>query len=648
MLKKLQHRLINEYLPLIFTKLRKTSYLPKRAVFTIDILFVAVSFFLSCYIRYFFLHDHTAFNYFYIDLLLYVVITGVLFIIFNTSAEFIRFTSFHNILRLFLSLFFSTAIMFLLFKIFSELFHYTVYTKVSFIVTFLMSSCAILSFRMAIQLLYEYATSLTGEKKKIPLLIYGIDAVHIGMAKVIQTNENLPYSLMGLISPKPLSYRPRIADYKVYSLEDVFDKLIPLKGIRTVLIRTEELELEERKALLRKFSEHKVELLSAPPPESMNGIRKIRNVNIEDLLGRNPIKINMDSIGKHLKGKTILITGAAGSIGSEIVRQLCQFKVDTLLLCDIAESPLHQLSLDMKDNAGQIRFIPLIANVRNKKRMEDIFEKYKPHYIYHAAAYKHVPLMELYPVEAALTNVMGTKVIADLAVAHHAECFVMVSTDKAVKPGNVMGASKRIAEIYINSLSNYLKKTKIQGSKTRFITTRFGNVLGSNGSVVPLFMKQIAEGGPVTLTHPDINRYFMTIPEACSLVLEAGNFGKGGELFIFDMGKPVKIMDMAEEMIRLSGLVPYKDIQIKITGLRPGEKLNEELFYDKEKVKPTDNSKITISRVREYDYDQVTELLSKLHDAISAMSENEVVKIMKEIVPEYISENSEFEALDKK
>jgi len=648
MLNKLQQRFVNDYLLFVFEKLKKTPYLPKRVVFIIDIFFVAVSFSLSCYIRFAFLNDRLAFNYFNIDLLPCIAVTGIFFLIFNTSSEFIRFSSFRNILRIFLSLFLSFVFLLLLFRSKPNLFYYSVYVKVGLIISFLLSACSILFFRMTIYLLYDYAAGPLGKKKKIPLLIYGIDYVHIGMAKMIQTNDNLPYTIAGFISSKRVAYCHRIANCRVYSPEDVFNKLIPLKGIKTVLMRTEELQTEEIKTLLLKFSEYKIELLSAPSIKTLKEIREIHKVNIEDLLGRNSIKINMNSIGRNLKGKTILITGAAGSIGSEIVRQLCHFELNTLLLCDIAESPLHQLYLDIKDKAGQIRCIPLIADVRNKKRMEYIFDKYRPHCVYHAAAYKHVPLMEMYPNEAVLTNVIGTKLIADLAVYYNAECFVMISTDKAVNPSNVMGASKRIAEIYIQSLSTYLKKKKTTEHKASFITTRFGNVLGSNGSVVPLFIKQIEEGGPITVTHPDINRYFMTIPEACSLVLEAGNFGKGGELFIFDMGEPVKIKDMAEEMIRLSGLEPYKDIDITITGLRPGEKLHEELLYENEKAKPTYHKKIMISNIREYDYNWVIDRLDKLLYVTKLNDENEIVKVMKEIVPEFISENSKFEVIDKR
>jgi FlaA1/EpsC-like NDP-sugar epimerase len=366
-------------------------------------------------------------------------------------------------------------------------------------------------------------------------------------------------------------------------------------------------------------------------------IKQLNRVSIEDLLGRAPIQIDTELIRERLKGKTVLITGAAGSIGSEIVRQLCLYETELLLLCDIAESPLHQLCLDMEDNFPDIKFCSLIADVRNYDKMKWIFNEYKPQYIYHAAAYKHVPMMEHDPCEAVLTNVLGTKNTADLAVIFQSECFVMISTDKAVNPANIMGASKRLAEIYIQSLS----------SQTRFIVTRFGNVLGSNGSVIPRFTEQIKRGGPVTITHPDIIRFFMTIPEACRLVLEAGNMGKGGEVFLFDMGKPIRIKDMAEKMIRLSGLEPYKDIEIKVTGLRPGEKLHEELLYDTETVKGTSNEKIKIGTISHYDYEQILSDLIDLFEIAKHYDKSGVVKKMKEIIPEFISNNSIYSNLDK-
>jgi FlaA1/EpsC-like NDP-sugar epimerase len=365
----------------------------------------------------------------------------------------------------------------------------------------------------------------------------------------------------------------------------------------------------------------------------------------ENVLKQNPIEIDIGSISKNLEGKTLLITGAAGSIGSEIVRQVSKFNIGLLLICDIAESPLYEISMELNDQYPHIKYRPIIANIRDQERMKHLFDKYKPDLIYHAAAYKHVPLMESHPCEAALTNVLGTKNIADLADEYNAEAFVMISTDKAVNPSSVMGASKRIAEIYVQSLFNKLKKEK--GDKaTRFITTRFGNVLGSSGSVIPRFERQIKNGGPVTVTHPEINRYFMSIPDACSLVLEAGNFGKGGELFIFDMGGPLNIKCLAEEMIRLAGLKPYEEIDIVFTELRPGEKMYEELLYDKETVTPTHHPKILTGSVKEYDYEKVTTSLSELLKAAINYQSREVVKLMKEIVPEYISLNSKYSEFD--
>ena len=368
-------------------------------------------------------------------------------------------------------------------------------------------------------------------------------------------------------------------------------------------------------------------------------------VHIEDLLGRVPIQTDIESIGNNLKGKTVLITGAAGSIGSEIVRQLCRFDVELLLLCDFAETPLHLLSLELDDNYPNVKKKLLLANIRNYERLKSIFEKHKPQYIYHAAAYKHVPMMEQQPSEAILTNVFGTKNLADLAIDHQAECFVMISTDKAVNPSSVMGASKRIAEIYIQYLVNNLFK-KTNNPNIRFITTRFGNVLGSHGSIIPIFINQIEAGGPVTVTHPEIYRYFMTISEACNLVLEASNLGKGGEIFTFDMGEPIKIKDIAESMIRLSGLTPYEDIDIVYTELRPGEKLFEELLYDKEEILPTSHEKIMISKLTENNYEEILPLLSHLINTAKYDNNFEIVKLMKEIAPEYISQNSIYNQLD--
>ena len=371
----------------------------------------------------------------------------------------------------------------------------------------------------------------------------------------------------------------------------------------------------------------------------------VHDIRIEDLLGREPIRTENPAIRNVIKGQTVMITGAAGSIGSEIVRQVAQLDASDIVLLDQAETPMHEMQLELESTFPDMKIHLFIGDVANKARMEHAFQKYRPRYVFHAAAYKHVPMMERNPAEAVLTNVFGTKNIADMSVKYGVEKFVMISTDKAVNPTNVMGASKRIAEIYVQSLFFHNRKQSDRPG-TQFITTRFGNVLGSNGSVIPLFRKQIEHGGPVTITHRDIIRYFMTIPEACSLVLEAGCMGKGGEIFIFDMGQPVKIWDLATRMISLSGLRPGEDIQIIETGLRPGEKLYEELLNEKEHTLATHHKKIMIARVRIYDYKDVIEHLEQLHKSLEAGHAHDIVAQMKHMVPEYKSNNSQWQKVD--
>ena len=372
---------------------------------------------------------------------------------------------------------------------------------------------------------------------------------------------------------------------------------------------------------------------------------KVESIRIEDLLGRKPIDTHNPAVSDSVRDRTVMITGAAGSIGSEITRQIAGMKPGRIVLVDQAETPMHELQLELERSFPNVRIKLCIADIANEIRMKGIFDRYRPQIVYHAAAYKHVPMMERNPVEAVQTNVFGTKLLADLSMRYGVECFVMISTDKAVNPTNIMGASKRIAEIYVQSLAMSIKGQ--QRNNTRFITTRFGNVLGSNGSVIPLFRRQIAEGGPVTVTHHDIIRYFMTIPEACKLVLEAGCMAEGGEIFIFDMGKPIRIYDLATRMIQLAGLKPGKDIEIVETGLRPGEKLYEELLNDHERTLPTHHSKIMIAKVRTYDYAEVCEHLSELHDNLVRDVEHDIVASMKRIVPEYKSQNSAFMAIDR-
>jgi FlaA1/EpsC-like NDP-sugar epimerase len=392
--------------------------------------------------------------------------------------------------------------------------------------------------------------------------------------------------------------------------------------------------------------EYNVTPLIVPPVENwINNklhIQDIKHIKIEDLLHRDPIRLHLEKIKSELAGKVILVTGAAGSIGSEMVRQIINFEPHKLVVLDQAESPLVDLELEILENHPYANLYPVVADICDSVNLDRIFQEHRPQVVFHAAAYKHVPMMERHPEQAVKVNVLGTKNVADMSVAYKAEKFVMISTDKAVNPTNVMGASKRIAEIYIQALND-----AISNSVTRFVTTRFGNVLGSNGSVVPRFKKQIEEGGPITVTHPDITRYFMTIPEACQLVLEAGTMGKGGEVFLFDMGEPVKIIDLAKKMIKLYGLKPYKDIKIEFTGLRPGEKLYEELLNNKENTLPTHHPKIMIAKVSTSSYDHVSSQFGQLVRALDQNDDFLLVEKMKQMVPEFISNCSKYEALDK-
>ena len=458
------------------------------------------------------------------------------------------------------------------------------------------------------------------------------------------------YSIIGFIRFGALKKSMRIAELPVYQIENLDDlyRLIPRNNLDGILFPNIKTAQQERDRLVRYCEQALLKTLVVPEMEEIRDgqmKRSIREVRIEDLLGREEIRINLTEIGNLLEGKTILVTGAAGSIGSEICRQLAHFPIKRLICFDAAETPMHNLRLELEERFERLDFVPVIGDVRSPERVDYVFRNWHPQVVFHAAAYKHVPLMEENPCEAVRTNVFGTRVMADASVAYGVEKFVMISTDKAVNPTNIMGCSKRLAEIYVQSLSMALQRGKMRGN-TRFITTRFGNVLGSNGSVIPRFREQIAKGGPVTVTHPDIIRYFMTIPEACRLVLEAGTMGNGGEIFIFDMGEPVKIADLAKRMIELSGLRVDKDIEIKYTGLRPGEKLYEELLSNKENTKETPHEKIRVARVREYAYPEVVEHVDKLVELSLRVEILPMVREMKAFVPEFKSKNSRFESLD--
>lgn len=515
-----------------------------------------------------------------------------------------------------------------------------------FFITFVL----LLSFRILILNVYNIILLSTYSKKK-NILIYGIGEDSVVLAQGNTKVYMLDYVVRGFIVIDRRKKKYRIAGYSVYSAEteEELKKLMLSHNVDGILFPNMQLVQREKERLIRFCESLNLRVLVVPNMEEMKeGMihRSIRRINIEDLLGREEIQINMKEIGALLEDKAVMVTGAAGSIGSEICRQLAKFQIKQLICFDMGETPMHNLRLELEEKYPSLHFVPIIGDVRSQERLEFVFRSYHPQVVFHAAAYKHVPLMEENPCEAVRVNVYGTRNVADMSVKYDVEKFVMISTDKAVNPTNIMGCSKRLAEIYVQSLSIAIHKGEIKG-KTKFITTRFGNVLGSNGSVIPRFKEQIKNGGPVTVTHPDIIRFFMTIPEACRLVLEAGTMGDGGEIFVFDMGEPVKIAELARRMIELAGFRPYKDIEIKYTGLRPGEKLYEEVLSDEEGTKETPHKKIRVAAVREYDYEEVVphvELLTQLSTEVKIA---EMVKEMKTFVPEFKSKNSVYEKYDK-
>ena len=519
------------------------------------------------------------------------------------------------------------------------------------VVDFFLTFFILTIFRAFLITLYTFMVSSIASNRKDKLFIFGHEDSSPALLNDSFLRENSSYQVEGFLRfGQRVSMR--IGLYKVYFITDQeeFSRLVNRYNIKAILFTDYKAVKEESERLVRFCEKEKVRMLLLPSLDELKGgklkMRALPEVRIEDLLGREEIRINMEEIAGSLKGKVVLVTGAAGSIGSELCRQLCHFGLKQLVLFDSAETPMHNIRLELEEKFPDVEFTPVMGDIRMIHRVESIYQRFHPQLVFHAAAYKHVPLMEENPCEAVHTNVYGTRNVADMAVKYGVEKFVMVSTDKAVNPTNVMGASKRLAEMYVQSLSVAISKGRYPG-KTRFITTRFGNVLGSNGSVIPRFREQLAKGGPLTVTHPDIIRYFMTIPEACRLVLEAAFMGKGNEIFVFDMGTPVKIANLARRMIELAGLVPGEDIEIKYTGLRPGEKLYEELLATKENTLPTENEKIYRAQVREYDYEDICTVMSPLIDLAIKVDKMGTVRMMKGIVPEFKSKNSVYEVLDK-
>ena len=505
--------------------------------------------------------------------------------------------------------------------------------------------------RLCIKYLYMRMNSDTKDRKRV--LVLGTSFSSVLLANALKGEIGGKFLPVGLLSIKSGPDNSEINGFKVYRFDPLkMNEIFAEQSIDALLFDSKSYNLMSSgfadyfiKNDIKLLAMNKVAEFEQDRGNRPGGISTlIKEVQIEDLLGRDPIVLNNPLVNQHISGTCVLITGACGSIGSEIVRQVANYRASKIVLFDQAETPMHDIALEMRNDYPDADIELFMGDVRNRERVEEAFEKFRPQYVFHAAAYKHVPMMEINPTEAILANVMGTRNVADLALKYDVYKFVMISTDKAVNPTNVMGCTKRLAEIYCQSLFFDAQR---RGKKTKFITTRFGNVLGSNGSVIPLFRRQIAAGGPVTVTHKDIIRYFMTIPEACSLVLEAGCMGHGGEIYIFDMGEPVKIYDMARRMISLAGLKPDIDIKIVEIGLRPGEKLYEELLNDKEKTTATVNRKIMIAKVRTYDYQDVCNNIDKIISLASKGDVHGMIYAMKEFVPEYKSQHSRFEAIDK-
>lgn len=597
-------------------------------------------------------------GHFFIYIGLYCLVSGVVYYLMRLHTGLIRYSSIQDVYRIFTAVLISG----LTYSIVITTWVIPVYHIDSvniyalLVLNFFISASLLTMLRIGAKSMFFFLKRNTTDEKET-VVIYGADSFSILVKQALETSGMGRFKIAGFLDDNPNKVNKEIHQVRVYHVEEL-EKLQQKLNIDKLLVLSEDLKAPAKKQAIEKCIELGIKVLTVPPTDEwMSGqlrMNQIQDLKIEDLLQRPPIVIQNDKISNDVAGKRVLVTGGAGSIGSEIVRQVLNYKPEMVIICDQAESPLHELQLEIEEMWPDAAIKLCIGDIQNFDRMYAMFKEHAPQIVYHAAAYKHVPMMENNPSEAILTNVKGTKNLADLSMSFDVEKFVMISTDKAVNPTNIMGASKRIAEIYIQSLNTMRPEdfgnedgslSEMLLPQTKFITTRFGNVLGSNGSVIPRFRSQIEKGGPITVTHPEITRYFMTIPEAVQLVLEAGTMGNGGEIFIFDMGEPVKIVDLAKKMIKLAGLTE-KEIEIVYTGLRPGEKLYEELLNEEEQTIPTHHNKIKISKVRQYSYDKVVLDINELIGLNKHADETKVVSKMKMMVPEFISKNSRFETLD--
>ncbi len=629
--------------------IRNVRYVPRWIVLCIDILLLCFSLLFTVYI----LHDLNIVSLTQLGIISQITLVlgiNILFmLVFKTYAGLVRHSSYMDALKIFLASISTYVILTVINYVGILSLGQRIFLNASLVLYFFFSFTFLFIFRLAVKQAYEYVKIIKRSDKFDNAAILGSGENAISVAAALDIEHPQRFRIIGFVVSEKINKRLRIVGKPVYKLDGNIVSRLKANDISALILADDKLTSRAKVKIVEDCLENDIRVYNSPLvidwSDKTSVTNQVKSLEIDDILEREPIVLHNEEKRQQLSDKTVLVTGGAGSIGSEIVRQIIKYNPKLILVLDQAETPLHNLQLELEEQYTKLNIKFLICDVANRNRLAVFFERYKIDAIYHAAAYKHVPLMEDNSPEAIITNIYGTKNLADLAVFYNVPHFVMVSTDKAVNPSNVMGASKRAAEMYVQSL-NFQAAKNHPNKNTKFITTRFGNVLGSNGSVVPLFKKQIEKGGPITITHPDIIRYFMTISEACQLVLEAGAMGNGGEIFIFDMGEPVKIMNLAIKMIKLAGYVPYEDIDIKITGLRPGEKLYEELLSDSSKTLPTHHKKIMVSKDIIEDYDFVEKQINKIIKSALRLKEKDVVAKLKLLVPEFISKNSEFEILD--